>query len=429
MAQAAEFQPIDDPALSPAGVVREHDLIAPRISIEAFCVTPGFASAMQTAARDRRMAKTRCTVGMGGAQAASKRYANVSTPNLVIVESNEGGFGIFRELEALAGVCGDDVNVIVAGPSNDVSLYRELVRQGVSEYLVSPPSPMQIIEAVTTVYATPETAPAARSLAVFGVRGGVGASVLSHNIGAMIARQMRKETVIVDLDLEFGTTALDFNAEAKSTMADAIADVDELDDVKLGRMLWEQEEHLRLLAAPASVRARATLDGQVMQSLLDTVRAAADFVVLDTPHQWSPAVVTTLRQSENVVLVATPDLASLRNLKTVYDWLKSERQHDAAPKIVLNQVGMPKRPEIAAKEFAEIVGAPVDLVIPFEPAIFGAAQNDGKMLADVAGAKKLVEPLETFVQGMFGAKSGAKPAEGSAGFDLSSLIARVTGRG
>lgn len=429
MAQAAELQNFDDPVLSPTGNAREHDLIAPRISIEAFCVTPGFASAMQTAARDRRMAKTRCTVGMGGAQAASKRYANVSTPNLVIVESSESGFGIFRELESLAGVCGEDVNVIVAGPSNDVSLYRELIRQGVSEYLVSPPSPMQIIEAVTTVYATPETAPAARSVAVFGVRGGVGASVLAHNIGAMIARQIRKETVIVDLDLEFGTAALDFNAEARSTMADVIADVDELDDVKLGRMLCEQEENLRLLAAPASVRARAALDESAMYSLLDTVRAAADYVVLDTPHSWNPAVVTTLRQSENVVLVATPDLASLRNLKTVYDWLKAERQHDAPPRIVLNQTGVPKRPEIAAKEFSEIVGAPVDLTLPFEPALFGAAQNDGKMLADVAGSKKVVEPLEAFVQGMLGAKGVAGAAESAAGFDLSSLIAKITGRG
>lgn len=429
MAQAAEFTPLDDPALEPTGLVREHDLIAPRVSIEAFCVTPAFASAMQTAARDRRMAKTRCTVGMGGAQAAAKRYANVATPNLVIVETAESGFGIFGELETLAGVCSEDVNVIVAGPSNDVTLYRELIRQGVSEYLVSPPSPMQIIEAVTTVYATPETAPAARSLAVFGVRGGVGASVLAHNFGSIIARHIRKETVIVDLDLEFGTTALDFNAEARNTMADVLADVDELDDVKLGRMLYEQEEHLRLLAAPATVRTRAPLDEQSMYSLLDTVRVSADYVVLDTPHHWSPAVTTTLRQAENVVLVATPDLASLRNLKSVYDWLKAERQHDARPRIVLNQIGMPKRPEIAAKEFAEIVGAPMDLSIPFEPALFGAAQNDGKMLADVAGSKKLVEPIEAFVQSLFGGKPGAKTAEASSGFDLSSLIARVTKRG
>ncbi len=56
------------------------------------------------------------------------------------------------------------------------------------------------------------------------------------------------------------------------------------------------------------------------------------------------------------MIVATPDLTSLRNAKNIVELVKSARPNDAPPRLVLNQVGMPKRPEIPAKDFAETMG-------------------------------------------------------------------------
>lgn len=399
---------------------REHDLIVPRICIEAFCVTPEFAGAMQTGAQDRRMAKAKTSVGMGGAASAAKRYANVGTPNLIIVETRAAGFSVFQELETLAAVCDEDTKVIVAGPSNDVTLYRELIRQGVCEYLVTPSAPLQIIEAIAAAYEDPDARPAGKTIAVFGVRGGVGSSVLSHNLAELIAEQSERDTVLIDLDLEFGTVALDFNVDAHNSVVDALTDIDGLDDVKLKRLLFQQSEHLHLLTAPASIQRRAEATEAAVLGLLDIARFAADFVLLDTPHQWSPGVRCALRQSDKVVLVATPDLVSLRNLKSVYDWLKAERQHDEPPKIILNQVGEAKRPEIAASEFADIVGAPVDMILPYEPALFGAALNDGKSLVNLNGARKVVEKLEPIAASICGLedKIGPKPKSLASWFGL-----------
>ena len=377
---------------STAGQAR--DMIVPRICIEAFCATPEFANAMRTAAQDRRMAKAKTSVGMGGAAAAAKRYANVGAPNLIVVESQAAGFTIFQELEALAAVCDEETKVIVAGPSNDVTLYREMIRQGVCEYIVTPTAPMQLIEAIAGAYEDPSAQPNGKSVAVYGVRGGVGSSVLSHNIADMLASASERDTILVDLDIEFGTSALGFNVETSNSVADALSDVSGLDDVKFRRLLHQFNDHLHLLPAPAAIHTRLSATEDGVLGLLDVARAASDFVVLDTARQWCGGTRCALRQSDQVILVAAPDLVSLRNLKIVHDWLKTERKYDLPPKIILNQVGEAKRPEISAEEFADILGAPVDLILPYEPALFGAAQNDGKTLAHVAGAQRVVEKLE-----------------------------------
>ena len=396
------------------------EMLAPRINIEAFCSSPDFAAACQGAAIDRRMAKTNFRVAMGGAEAAAKRFADLATPHLIIVESVEGGFNMFGELESLAAVCDEDTKVIVTGPSNDVTIYRELLRQGVSEYLVTPCSAVQIIDAVTGIFATPDDAPIAKVISVFGVKGGVGSSILAHNLAWAMSTYSDRETLLVDMDLEFGTAALDFNVEAKHSIADALSDLDGLDEMKLARLIYPQNEKLKLLPAPAAVHTRIEAGEDGVMTLLDTVRMSCDTAVFDLPHGWSSGVRTALLQSNEIVLVATPDLASLRNLKTAYDFLSNERRNDVAPKIVLNQTGVPKRPEIPGKDFAEIVGAPLDLEIPFDAALFGAALNNGQMLSEVQKKHKIIDMVDDFAKRLLGMKPTVAPT--SSGFDLKEIL-------
>lgn len=408
------------------------EAMAPRISIEAFCATPGFANAIQAAAKDRRMARTKVAIGMGSIAKAAKRYSDSLTPNLVIVESAEGGYAIFSELEQLAAVCDAQTKVIVAGPSNDVTIYRELLRQGVAEYIVTPSSPMQIIDAITSIYSDPNSVPTARLIAVIGVKGGVGASILSHNLAACIADQTKKDTILVDLDMEFGTAALDLNIDAKRGVLDALSDVEDLDDVKLKRLLYDCNPNLKLLAAPAAFHDDLRVDGEAMMTMLDVVRASADYVVIDVPHNWSPSTRAAISQADEVILVATPDLASLRNLKTLYERLQADRQNDRPPRIVLNQTGMQKRPEIPEKDFADIIGAPVTANLAFDGALFGTATNNGQLLRDVNKGHKIVSDIDNMaaiLSGLHGriGFGGAKKTKGLS--VLKSLLTRKPSKG
>lgn len=356
----------------------------PRLNIEAFCLTQSFASALQTAARDRRMSKTRMSVVPGGIKRAIERFKEVNTPNLLILETDDAGYGVFSDLEGLAEVCDEDTRVIVAGSSNDVSLYRELLRQGVSEYVVTPISAMQIIDSIGTIYEKPESVPRGKVFAVVGGKGGVGSSVIAHNLAWHIAEDLGRETLLVDMDVEFGTSGLDYNLDIKRGLIDALASIDTLDDVKLRRLIYSQTDRLSILASPGTLLQRTEITGEQMDNFLDLLRYTASVIVLDLPHNWSPSTQASLHQADEIIFVATPDLACLRNLKMLYQNTVEGRPNDSPPAVIINQVGMSKRPEIPIKDFEEILGCSVESTMPFDAALFGKAANNGEMLAEIS---------------------------------------------
>jgi pilus assembly protein CpaE len=192
----------------------------------------------------------------------------------------------------------------------------------------------------------------------------------------------------VDLDLPFGTAALDFNEEPPQTILEAIAAADKVDEMFLDRVVTRPTERLMLFSAPARLEKAFDMDPQAVSTVLDKVRRTGPHVVLDLPHGWNSWMNQTITSADDIVIVASPDLSSLRNTKNLVEFAVRGRPNDAPPMIVLNMVGVPKRPEISAKDFAEHVGAPVVAEIPFDPAAFGAAANSGAMLLDSGAASK-----------------------------------------
>jgi pilus assembly protein CpaE len=119
---------------------------------------------------------------------------------------------------------------------------------------------------------------------------------------------------------------------------------------------------------------------------------------MDLPHVWSAWMRQTLLGADDVVIVATPDLASLRNAKNLFDLIRQARPNDAAPRLVLNQVGVPGRPEIPVKDFAAALGVEPSLVLPFDPKTFGQAANNGQMVLESGAKTKTAEGLTHLAQ-------------------------------
>src|SRR5882724_3608621 len=217
-----------------------HERPVPRISIAAFVEFPDTGAVLQRAGSDRRLAKAQVSVQLGGIQGALDHFHGQVTPNLLIVETRLKGQEALDELDRLAEVCDPSTKVIVVGRVNDVELYRELMRRGASEYLVSPLNPLHLIEVVSGLYLDPDAAPIGRVIAFASARGGVGSSTISHNVGWYIAETLHINTTIVDFDLPFGTAGLDFNEESGQGVADALSAPERLDDMLLDRLLMKR---------------------------------------------------------------------------------------------------------------------------------------------------------------------------------------------
>jgi pilus assembly protein CpaE len=398
-----------------------HERPVPRISIHAFCEFPDTGAALQRAAADRRLSKAHLQVQLGGIDAAVEHYHGQVTPNLLIVETKLSGQDALNELDRLAEVCDPTTKVIVVGRANDVELYRELMRRGASEYLVAPLSPLQLIEVISGLYLDPGASPIGRVVAVVAARGGAGSSTLAHNIGWCIAEELHINTTIMDLDLPFGTVGLDFNDESSQGIADALSAPERLDDVLLDRLLLKRGDHLSLFTAPAALERDYDNNPDSYEAVIDAVRQTSPCVILDLPHGWSAWIKSCLMAADDVVVVATPDLTSLRNAKNVIELIKSARPNDNPPRLVINQVGVPKRPEIPAKDFAETMGMDPAAIIAFDPALFGQAANNGQMVMEVSAKAPVSEAVRRLC-GILTGRAVAAPPKNSAVSIFSSLL-------
>jgi pilus assembly protein CpaE len=385
----------------------------PRISIQAFCERPETAEAIQVAAEDRRLVKTHVSVHMGGIQAAVAHYLESPTPNLIVIESTLPQREFLAELDRLAETCDSGTKVVVIGHTNDVVLYREVLRRGVSEYLIAPINPLQFMENLSSLYNNPDADPVGNVYAFLGAKGGVGSSTICHNVAWTVSEMMKQAVVIADFDLPFGTAGLDFNQDPMQGIADAIATPERLDEVLLDRLLTKCSEYLSIFAAPGALDREYDLSADACDIVLDVVRQNVPYVAADLPHMWTQWTKRMVMQADHVIITAAPDLANLRNAKNMFDLVRQSRPNDRAPMLVLSTVGMPKRPEIPIKDFETAMGVKATAIVEFDSEIFGQAANNGQMIEELSPKAKSVQPIREIAMSLTGRREH-KVEKGSA---------------
>ena len=381
------------------------------MSVQAFCENVDTAAAIQAAGEDRRMAKAHLRIQMGGLTAAIEAYQSSPTPNVIILESENRSEDILGALDQLAEYCDAGTRVVVIGRMNDVTLYRELVRRGVSDYLISPVDVLQIVRAVCGLFSAPDAKPVGRVIAVVGAKGGVGAS--THRAQYRVldrATISMLDSVVTDLDLAFGTAGLDFNQDPAQGIAEAVFSPDRIDTAFIDRLLAKCTDHLNLLAAPA------TLD-RVYDFGADAFEAIFD---LAARHR-------ALRRARRAASMDRLDQADAGRRRRYFDRRdarsRQSAQHQehlrlpqgsAAERSVIRAIASirsefrngprSRRPTSPRRSMMKRMA-----IIPFEPQLFGAAANNGQMIAEISSGHRTAEIFRQLAQHLTG-RVGAEEA-------------------
>jgi pilus assembly protein CpaE len=398
--------PDEQPDLPPA--VDDYIAPAPRVSVQAFCETVGTALAVRSAGEDRRLSKAHFSVHMGGVAAAIDAYHTQPTPNVIILETEEHS-DILAGLDELATVCDPGTRVVVIGGLNDAAPYRELVRRGVNDYVIGPVETLDVVRSICGLFSALEAVTLGRMIAVVGAKGGVGASTVAHNVAWAISRDLALDSVVVDLDLAFGTAGLDYNKDPMQGIANAVFSGERPDTAFIDRLLAKCTDNLSLLAAPATLERVYDFGEQAFDAIFDTLRMTTPCIVLDVPHQWSAWAKRALVGADDILIVAEPDLANLRNTKNMLTTLKAARPNDRPPLYCLNQVGMAKRPEINARGFTKTIESPPIAAIPFDSRLFGTAANNGQMIAELSARHRTTKTFQQIARRLTGRGEAKKP--------------------
>ena len=413
---AAGAMPIAIQAAAPAAAPEDTSELTlfpvPRVNIHAFCQDANLTALFEAAAADRRLDRAHVTIQNGDAFRAAQVFAHEPTPNLIVLEAGDSAQDLLEGLGSLADVCDPSTQVMVIGQLNDIALYRALMERGISEYLIAPRGPLQIVSAISALYADREAAPVGKTYAFVGARGGVGSSSVCHSVAWAMAELCKTDTVLVDMDLAFGTASLDFEQDPSQGLSEALGAPERLDDVLLDRLLQRCTDRLSLFAAPNLLDRDYDIAPDSFEQVVDLVRGTAPAVALDLPHLWSAWTQKQLQTADEVVVTATPDLAAFRNAKNIFETLSGVRGGDGEPVLVLNQTGVKGRPEVGADQFAESLGVAPRAVIEFDPQSFGLASTNAQVLQEAAPKSKagaVCTELARLLLGQ-GATASAKPS-------------------
>lgn len=331
----------------------------------------------------------------GGIASAVRALGAMPCPEFLIVDLS-GSTDPRTDMQALADVAEEGTLVLAIGDVNDVTLYRDLIHAGVFDYLVKPLSGelmhQAILAAQDAMNAAHEPegqgeAKGSKQIVCVGVRGGLGTSAIVTNLAWLMAEHKKQQTAILDLDLYFGTSAMQFDLEPGRGLSDALDNPHRVDGLFLERAVVKPHEKLSILAAEAPVGAlREPADG-ALEQLVGALGENYANVIVDVPRQMLGDHVDVLRAATDIVLVTDFSLAAARDCIRMLAHIKQ-----AAPGadiyVVADKVGMVPN-EVDEKDFENSIERAVDVKIPFDPKTAMAAAQQGKVIADDQPNSKL----------------------------------------
>ena len=276
------------------------------------------------------------------------------------------------------------IPVILLTERNDVDDMVRGFEAGADDYLVKTSDPTELgfrIRALLTrIRAAPGRAtrisPQGRVISVFSPRGGVGKSTLAANLVASLRKLWTTRVVIVDLALEVDQAALMFNLKTKLTWA-GLADIgpDDLDEDVVMRHLTRHESGVHLLAAPSSPELASLVTPELVGRVLTLLCSQQEYVVVDLPPSFAGTNLAALDVSDLIVLVLTPELASLKATRTALDVFESLGYSGERLVAVLNQT-FPKK-GISSDSIEDFLALPLTMTVPYERSAFVEAINRG----------------------------------------------------
>jgi pilus assembly protein CpaE len=342
-------------------------------------------------------------VNKGGLRNAVQALSVSASPQVLLVDLSDAGDPL-SDINALAEVCEPGTIVIAAGVVNDVRLYRDFLASGIQDYLLKPLTPDALRDAFIAAQAAligpkvhePESDKPRVTVAVIGVRGGVGASTVAASLAWSLSDGAGQSTALLDLDIHFGTGALAFDLEPGRGLTDALENPGRIDGLFIERAMVRASDKLAVLSAEAPINQPLLADGGALHHLQEELRHAFETVVIDLPRGLAVQNPMLLADIGHVVVVTEQTLAATRDTIRVLGWLKSAAP-GAQVTLVANRVTANPPPEVSRKDFEASVERRVDVVLPYDLKLAQAASKTGKCLAAAAKGTKLGAGFDSLV--------------------------------
>jgi pilus assembly protein CpaE len=225
-------------------------------------------------------------------------------------------------------------------------------------------------------------------ICVLGPKGGTGKTVAASNLAVELARQ-GKRSAVVDLDLQFGDVGLALGLSPERTVYDLATSGGALDAEKLDAYLTTHQSGAKALLAPLRPDQAGVVSNELLREVYGVLRANHDFVIVDSPPDFTPAVIAAVDASSHVCMVGMLDTLALKNTKLGLETLELMGYDGEAVSLVLNRAN--SQIGLSHSDVEAIVGRKPDVLVPSDREVprslsEGVPVVQGKSRSPVAGA-------------------------------------------
>jgi pilus assembly protein CpaE len=278
--------------------------------------------------------------------------------------------------------------VLPASRSSDSGLILKAIRAGAREFLTLPAEPAEVLDIVSRLAhgrneskTTNEQGP--RIISVTGAAGGIGSTTLTVNLAAALAATKEQETILLDLDLLFGSVDAFLDINSDHTLAHVLQNFERLDLTLLKRSIPRHNTGLYVLPHPDAMQEVASIDPEHLRRFFGLLRAAFNTVVIDTSKGLLASDFTAFEMSDVILVVVQLDLVCLRNTSRLIGLFRQFEGLADRVKLVANRSGSLES-EISIKKAEETLKMPISWQIPNASRPFQDARNKGVPLSEVA---------------------------------------------
>jgi pilus assembly protein CpaE len=367
---------------------QSQEFVLPRLSIAIYSLEDHLLEISSQLMVDRRFINSKINVFGGGIDAAIKIYKNTITPNVLIIEVDGSVSNMISQLYELSEVCSKETYVVIAGKRNDVELYRELLRHGISDYFVLPTTTLGLISVINNLYKE-ESAPLSPSAVFIGASGGAGASIISQSVALCLAEKFKIDTIYTDLDTAYPLSSLSWSLVTQKNIELIIQNAQDIvEQGLLKSCLIPVTDNLNLLTAPSDPTLQWNEEhAERLINCFTAVRGLADFSIVDIPAgQLTIEKRVAISTATQTFIVTEPTIKGIRNLGILYNIIKNLRPNDEPPKVILNKIDAPDCIHLEDKVIYANINILPDYYITYLPEVIDLAIARGMPVSSCSGS-------------------------------------------
>lgn len=358
----------------------------------------------------------------GGSSAAYNFLKKNDTPTLLIVDLSGSSLPI-TEIERISEVCEPSVKVLALGDTNDISVFRQLLNLGVSDYLVKPLNANLLVKRIREVLkkGAEQTESSGFSysghiISFVGAAGGVGCSTMAMNCGVALADRHNKHVGIIDLNMTAGTIGHMMDVPVTKGLVDILKDPKRVDPVLLDKVISEVGNRLDILSSEENVLDASSHCAPGMKVLMELMAQRYNYTIIDSSYGTSASLKELVfKHSNTTVIVCDLTFSSVRETSRLLRYFKDHATIEQKVMVMANKTNLYAEGQIPATEFEEAIDHPLTHCVGFDKVNPLEALNQGipvlntegplsKDISDFTGylmGKPLVKKNKSFFKGMF----------------------------